>query len=477
MKYFFILGKTSELSVLEIVNLANTSQMKLSNISRIGERVLVLETGDKIDARELIGTLGGVVKFGEVVLEKGDKGERGYRGYKGDSGEELAGFILENVDKKKKVYFGFSVVDGPASLRGCKGVMKLGLEVKKILKDKGVRSRFVTSKEEELSSVVVKKNKLVSEQGVEFVFIQNANLQMGCESTNCESLRTDADIAGSFLVGRTLEVQEFSEFSARDYGRPERDMKVGMIPLKLARMMINIAGADKQAKIVDPFCGGGTILQELLLLGYQDIVGGDISPEMIRQAKVNLDWLDVDKGDSPPSPIRRGSGLRGVSAPSPRLRAGRSLRGDRVRLYCGDARKMTGIIPKNSVDAIVTEPYLGPGLFGKESRGEILEIKKELEKLYLETFFEFRKVLKRGGVVVMVWPVWCDDGVNRVKVNRVNNDGFVFLDILEGVERMGFKPVLGEGAGDLVKLTERGSVVYGRRGQKVMREVVKFGVE
>ena len=54
---------------------------------------------------------------------------------------------------------------------------------------------------------------------------------------------------------------------------------------KLARAMINIAGAEKE--ILDPFCGMGGILLEASLIGL-NAKGTDISPEMIIRAKINL---------------------------------------------------------------------------------------------------------------------------------------------------------------------------------------------
>ncbi len=55
---------------------------------------------------------------------------------------------------------------------------------------------------------------------------------------------------------------------------------------KLARAMINIAGAEKE--ILDPFCGTGGILLEAALIGI-NAAGIDISKEMIARAKINID--------------------------------------------------------------------------------------------------------------------------------------------------------------------------------------------
>ncbi|NQU77776.1 methyltransferase domain-containing protein [Candidatus Falkowbacteria bacterium] len=410
MRYFFVLGKTPELSVLEFFEMSKAHD---SCGSRVLDKVLVVSKKEKIDVRGLMEGLGGTVKAGEIIKEAENLG-------KIDLGE-LADFILDNVDKTKKVYFGFSIL-GKRQEKKKKMIMSLGLGVKKLLRNKGVKARFVTSKDEDLSSVVVKKNKLVSGQGAELVIIERGDER-------------------GILIGRTLEVQDFSGYSKRDYGRPNRDMKVGMIPLKLARMMINITGAGKEEEVLDPFCGEGTILQELAILGYKKIIGGDKDGEMVRQAKVNLDWLGVE------------------------CKMENEEWSQRCSLYRGDVIKLSEVIPNNSLGAIVTEPHLGPPLKGGEGEEEIENIRRELSELYLGAFKEFKKVLKKGGVVVMVFPFF-------IQGERVR-----FLDITKEIEKIGFESVLGKRAGDLADLTERGSILYFRPGQRTGREVFKFRVD
>jgi tRNA G10 N-methylase Trm11 len=54
-------------------------------------------------------------------------------------------------------------------------------------------------------------------------------------------------------VGITVLFQDVDEYSARDYGKNVRDMDVGMLPPKLAQMMLSISGEARG--IYDPFVG------------------------------------------------------------------------------------------------------------------------------------------------------------------------------------------------------------------------------
>src|SRR5690606_25237485 len=100
---------------------------------------------------------------------------------------------------------------------------------------------------------------------------------------------------GRVIVAESIGAQNITALAARDQGRPKRDAFVGMLPPKLAQMMINMAGpltADPtqdlvQPRILDPFCGTGVILQEAMLLRY-GAYGTDLSEKMIRYSRDNL---------------------------------------------------------------------------------------------------------------------------------------------------------------------------------------------
>lgn len=233
------------------------------------------------------------------------------------------------------------------------------------------------------------------------------------------------------FIARTLAVQEFEKYSKRDYGRPARDVKSGMLPPKLAKMMINLARVSVDKKIIDPFCGSGTILQEALLMGYQDVWGSDVSPKAVKDTQTNLKWLN--------QPFDYKERIKQI-----------------------DATRLSDYFEADYFDAIIAEPYLGPPLRGRETEREIKEVINELSELYLRFFVQAKLVLKSGGAIVIIFPVF------------VLNNKKLFLPILEKIQKIGWqtKNPLPEDWG--FEATERNSIVYFRPEQRVQREILVF---
>ncbi len=152
------------------------------------------------------------------------------------------------------------------------------------------------------------------------------------------------------------------EYKHRDETRPSFDAKK-VISIRLAKMLINLAQAEKE--ILDPFCGTGTILQEALLMGY-DAVGIDIS---IRDAKKNVEWLG--------NQYKRNA-----------------------KLIQGDATNVISTL--QSVEAVVTEPYLGPYFKKLPSEDEAKATVKVLEILYTKFLSALSEKIK--GKVVIIFP-------------------------------------------------------------------------
>jgi len=233
----------------------------------------------------------------------------------------------------------------------------------------------------------------------------------------------------NLFIGKTLIVQEFESFSQRDYGRPKRDMESGIMPPKIARMMINIAEIDKDALILDPFCGSGTILQEALLLGFTQVIGTDLSQKAISDSKQNVSWLqkNVDTEITP-------------------------------QIYQHDVAKLSDRIPHGTISAVVTEPYMGPNVQQKPRLKDVQQNKAELEELYLKAFKTYSLILKPGGCVVMVLPIF-----------HVNTH-YLTMDILDKIQLLGFSQVV------LTK-EKRNSIVLGNKRDYVLREILKWKKE
>lgn len=385
MNYFFILGNNPTLSVAELYSVIPT-EIKMPN-----KNCAIIEQ-EQIDAPTLIKRLGGVIKIGKILGEIREK--------------DLDNFFVKIIGEAppKKIFFGIS---NYSDLKI--NIKKIGLEVKRLLKEKGISSRFVEGKEKELSSVIVTQNKLLKENGFEFIILKSEN---------------------KLLIGQTLTVQPFKELSFRDYGRPARDDRSGMLPPKLAQIMINLAQAKKDGVILDPFCGSGTILTEAMLMGYKNLIGTDISQKAVDDTKKNMEWT-IDK----------------FRVPNPKF-----------QVLNKDARELSKTIEFNSVGAIITEPYLGP------QRGKIdfIKVKQELEKLYSKALKEFLKILKPNGGIVIIFPV--------LRYN--NKEGFIYPN-LDGYKIINPVPLSLQN-NKFIKLTNRDTIIYGREGQKIWREVAVF---
>ncbi|MDP2736172.1 MAG: DNA methyltransferase [bacterium] len=397
MRYFFILGTNPTLSLAELAAVFSNGEFSLFQ-----KNIAILDTNLEIKAN-IIKKIGGVIKFGIIHSETTSLAPREIL--------KLAAIFSKPEKSKSKFNFGISLY-GKAKIN----LKVLGMEFKKLLKESGINSRWVISREPTLSSVVVEQNKLTTEKGVEIVMIEfNKKL----------------------FLGRTLAVQPFKELSFRDYGRPSRDDRSGMLPPKLAQIMINLSGAKLEDTILDPFCGSGTVITEAALMGFKNIIGSDISNRAISDTKKNVEWIIENFKLE-------------IACPASHCEGGGNL-----KLYQQDACNLSQKIKPQSIDAIVAEPYLGP----QNSGFEISKVAKELERLYSKSLMEFNKILKPGGKIVMIWPVF------QGKLSTFiypNIDSYKIIDpIPANLQKNIF-----------LNLTARKTMVYGREEQKVWREII-----
>jgi len=342
--------------------------------------------------------LGGIPKSGVIIGEAPRLDAPG-----------IAAILGEHIREGQKFHFGLSFYRIAGSGISRQKLKALGLEIKKLLKERGASVRLVESQSGNLSSVDVVKNKLI-DKGVELCLFA---------------------VGGTFLIGKTLAVQPFEEYSERDYGRPGRNAKRGMLPPKLARTMINLAAAPEGSLILDPFCGVGTVLQEAMLLGYRAI-GSDIDEGAIADTKKNIEWLVREHGAELPH----------------------------ATIEPMDVRKLDESVAADSVDAIVTEVDLGPPLQGGESETKVLSIEKSLSEFYAEALGLMKYALKPGARAVIAWPYFIE-----------RNIAISVFDSLGGMGWNVVEPYPSEFQ-NTYPLSARGTLLYGREGQHVFREIV-----
>ena len=390
MKYFFILGNNPTLSLTEIASVLN---LKPNQVLFLSEDSLVVDVADSFDAEKLINKLGGTIKIADCKSQIADL-----------TAEKIIE-LFELNNGHQKINFGFSYYGA-----GKFDEKSLAMELKRKLKEDGVNSRWVTSKEKQLSSVVVEQNKLTSDKGVEIIIIKNRD---------------------NYYIGKTLVVQPFKELSKRDYGRPSRDDYSGMLPPKLAKIMINLASDNIKHKLLDPFCGSGTVLTESLLMGYKNITGADKSAKAVDDTKKNVSWL----------------------------RENYQLPNANVNIMQWDVRNLSQKIKQNSIDVIVAEAYLGPSRM-KENEKELRFVVRELESLYEQAFKQFAKILRTKGRVVIVLPVFKFSQATVFLSSKYINDDFNIINPLKDFPK-----------NSVFKLTNRSTIVYGRPSQKIWREI------
>ncbi len=295
---------------------------------------------------------------------------------------EMANF-LSTERKGNNITFGISAYDTHIA-----NTLKILTEIKKILERRGFKSRFIVGNDHsQLSSVVVSKQNVF-----ELIVVSNK---------------------GKYIIGQTVVVQDFQDWNRRDYDRPYASPHTGMLPPKVARMAVNLLGNIQGKKtMLDPFCGMGTVLAEALLCGYQT-EGSDISSDVVKKAQANIEWL---RSAYPQIALKN------------------------VKFNIGDATHISDSVQPQSMDAIVTEPFMGKNLNSEaikypNSRASQIEIKniiRGLEKLYLGCLKDWFRVLKPGGKIVIALPEYALSS-QKIFVKRV----------IDNCENLGYTKLLG----------------------------------
>lgn len=144
--------------------------------------------------------------------------------------------VLDTTDWKQIEKFLIEVSPGHSE-RMVEGKMHLGLSaigfditvqqlqatalsLKKVIRKTGRSVHVIPNNELELNSASVLHNKLTGPTGWELILIKHGD---------------------KTYVTQTVKVQDINAYAARDQVRPKRDTKVGMLPPKLAQIIINLA--------------------------------------------------------------------------------------------------------------------------------------------------------------------------------------------------------------------------------------------
>jgi tRNA G10 N-methylase Trm11 len=262
MQTLAILGRQPAIGLAELESLLGAD--KITPLQG-GGVLLDVESADIPFSR-----LGGTVKLGDVLTTLQTTKWKDIDKYIVGASKEHSRHVPDG-----KLTIGLSVYGLDVSRADLE---KTALSIKKQVKSTGRPVRIVPNKSPEISTPQIIHNRLTGSNGWELVFYRSGD---------------------TTLLMRTTSIQDIESYTARDQARPMRDARVGMLPPKLAQIIINLALGkyenQKNLTILDPFCGTGVILQESLLMGMS-AYGTDLEPRMIEYSQTNLDWFIKELG-------------------------------------------------------------------------------------------------------------------------------------------------------------------------------------
>lgn len=297
-----------------------------------------------------------------------------------------------------KLQVGLSAIDLPVRLPQ---LTATGLKLKKVIRSAGRSVRLIPNNSLELNTAQVLHNHLTGPTGCELMLVRD-NRQT--------------------IIAWTVAVQDITSYTLRDRGRPKRDARVGMLPPKLAQIIINLVKPATKGIILDPFCGTGVLLQEALLMGY-GVYGTDLEPRMIEYSQKNLDWLANTY----------------------------QLKTADYQLEPADA---TSFVWQKTIGIIATETYLGRP-FTTIPQSEILA------QTIAECNLIIKKFLKNIGSQVSPGTRFC----LAVPAWQIRPASFKHLPLIDQIEDLGYNRVRFEHAAD-------NALLYYRENQIVARELL-----
>ncbi|MBR3177626.1 hypothetical protein IKF27_02370 [Candidatus Saccharibacteria bacterium] len=375
MKYLAVLGRQPEISIAELAALFDNVEQQSSEVAFFRSKT-----------EPELARLGGSLKLAKSL--------------ENISPEE---YLLQLPDGKITLGVSdYTVNSKNYSLRDIKNISQYGIKIKQVLKRKGRSVRLLPNSTPVISTAAAHHNGLGgSLKKVELIKFRDEWFM-------------------------SIGVQNITAYKERDQARPARDAKVGMLPPKLAQILINLCGPlPETATILDPFCGTGVVLQEALLMGY-NVYGTDKDERMVKYAEKNMEWL-VEKG------------FKGHER--------RSEPGS-TRAEVGDATNHRWQAP---ISAVAAEIYLGPPMSKPPVEIKLKTVKQECGAILTEFLKNLHSQIAEGTPVTLAIPAW-----------RRLDGHFERLISLDFIEELGYN----------VLNKSEGGLLYARENQVVAREII-----
>lgn len=386
-KTICILGRQPALGLAELESLYGAEHVR-----PLGDNALLDINAGDINFKRL----GGTIKVARILME-----------LPSDKWSTVSDYLIKTVPEhlaslpEGKFTLGLSAYGLPVLANE---INKTGLAIKKAA---GRSMRIVPNKTPALNSAQVLHNKLTNRGAWELLVIKNG--------------------ARAYLA-QTFFEQDIEAYAARDQARPARDARVGMLPPKLAQILVNLAFGkieptvdDKQLIVLDPFCGTGVVLQEALLMGYEAL-GTDLEPRMVEFSKTNLDWL-----------------ANHYSLPT-----------TLYSLNVGDATSHKW--PK--FNAVACETYLGRPLAHLPAPGKLEEIVQDVNTIVQKFLKNLAGQTRPGARLCLALPAW-----------QVGSNKFKHLPLIDRLTDMGYNVVKFEHV-------NKSNLLYYRESQIVARQLI-----
>ena len=384
--YIAILGRQPAIGMAELEHLYGSDSVRwFSDVAAI------------IDTPTLaIDHLGGAQKIGHVAIELP-------RGDWRSASLKIAQTYAEKWSRvDNKITLGISAYGFDTSPRD---IQKTGLVLKQKLKKTDVSLRLIPNTDVALNTATSHHNKLgLSDNKVELIVVRSRG--------------------GRIIVAESVGAQNITAYAKRDQGRPKRDAFVGMLPPKLAQIMINLtrtANDSSSKRLLDPFCGTGVVLQEAALMGYE-VYGTDLADKMIDYSQANLEWLkSVAHIDFT------------------------------YDLHQGDAMDTRWNPP---IDAVACESYLGQPFSAPPSIAKLDQVRKNCDHIITGFLKNIASQIPSNTPLCIGIPAWRD-----------GNGQFHHLALLRQLDTLGFERVE-------FKNVKNNELLYYREDQIVARELL-----
>lgn len=343
-EYIFILGRNPELSKQEVFSYLIKNKNKILE-SELKSHALYIKISEGIE-KNAIKKLGGVISISKV-LSKGNKKE---------VIKSLENQELHDMDKK---------------LSYCVWNFSNNEAYDEIIQY--LKNRFKSEKIKATFRPLHEKMKL--QTGEEVGILSSKKL---IDEHYCLFEKSKGEI----LFSKVIQKPDYGKIEERDMSKPVRRSELS-IPPRLSKIMINLSEVREGEKLLDTFCGIGSLLQEALLQEI-NVIGIDNDSKAIQGARKNLSYAGFSKKD--------------------------------YELINEDSRKVNLSKEKiKNLKGLATEPDLGETLKKVPTEKEAGKTLRNFENLIISVIKNFKEDVK--GKIVFSSPL-IKTHAGRVSVNK-----------------------------------------------------------